>query len=84
MSDEPGDKIRRLVASAEQLEIARPAKDAARAAARAATAARRANIKATIALVIATISIVTTIIGIWIIHHDLTRPAPDPRAVHAR
>src|SRR5207244_5099587 len=58
---------------AEQIEIARSARDAAWAAAsaaeRAAAAAEKANERATIALIIAAISItVTTIISLWLAH----------------
>lgn len=67
----------RETSKAEQIEIARSAKDAAwtaaRAAERAATAAEKANIRATIALVIAAISIAATIIGIWLVHLDATK-----------
>jgi hypothetical protein len=70
---------RREASQAEQIEIARSAKDAAWAAAlaaeRAATAAEKANIRATIALVIAAISIAATIIGVWVVHRDSTHPA---------
>ncbi len=66
---------RRESSQAEQIEIARSAKDAAwvaaRAAERAATAAEKANIRAIIALIIATISIITTITGIWVVHRDV-------------
>jgi hypothetical protein len=67
----------REASKAEQIEIARSAKDAAwaaaRAAERAAKAAEKANIRATIALIIAAISIAATIIGIWLVHLDATR-----------
>jgi hypothetical protein len=54
---------RNEASSAEQLELARSAKDAAWAAARAADLA---NNKATIAIVIAAISIIATTVGIVI------------------
>jgi hypothetical protein len=71
---------RREASQAEQINIARSAKDAAWAASsvaeRAAAAAEKANIRATTALVIAAISIAATIIGVWIVHQDSTHPVP--------
>jgi hypothetical protein len=59
---------------AEQIDIARSAKDAAwaaaRAADRAATAAEKANARATIALIIAIISVISTVVGIWLTYQD--------------
>jgi hypothetical protein len=56
---------------AEQIEIARSAKDAAWAAARAA---EKANRRATAALMLAAISIVATIILGLVSHSDTTKP----------
>jgi hypothetical protein len=81
---------RRDASQAEQIEIARSAKDAAWAAAmaaeRAATAAEKANIRAIIALIIATISIIATVAGIWIVHRDVRKTIFLPSAYfsHAR
>jgi hypothetical protein len=75
---------RREASQAEQIDIARSAKDAAwaaaRAAERAAKAAEKANIRATIALIIAAISIAVTLIGIWLVHHDAPSGSLSPYA----
>jgi hypothetical protein len=72
--DEESER-RREASQAEQIDIARSAKDAAWAAAmaaeRAATAAEKANIRAIVALIIATISIIATVTGIWVVHRDV-------------
>jgi hypothetical protein len=69
--DEESERLR-LASQAEQIEIARSAKDAAwtaaEAALRAATAAERANTRATIALIIAAISIAITVASSFVSH----------------
>jgi hypothetical protein len=71
--DQESERLRE-VSQAEQIDIARSAKDAAwaaaRAAERAASAAEKANKRATIALIIAIISIAVTVFGIWLSHRD--------------
>lgn len=68
--------VRQEAYQAEQIDIARSAKDAAwasaKAAERAATAAEAANIRATRALIIAVVSAVITVLGLWIGHWDTT------------
>jgi hypothetical protein len=68
------DHLRADSARAEEMDIARSAKDAAwvaaRAAERAADAADKANARATIALIIAAVSIIASIIGMLVTHYD--------------
>ena len=70
---------------AEQIEIARSAKDAAWAAAkaaeRAATAAEKANRRATIALIIAVISIAVAAISSWVSHGNSVRSAASSQSL---
>lgn len=71
---------RKDVSQAEQIEVARSAKDAAWAAAkaaeRAAAAAETANRRATIALALAAISILATIILGVLSHWDASKSLP--------
>lgn len=75
--DQESERLK-LASQAEQIEIARSAKDAAwaaaRAAERAATAAEAANRRATIAIVTAVVSIIITITGLLLVHWDAMHP----------
>jgi hypothetical protein len=74
------ERLRRNSSQAEQIEIARSAKDAAwvaaRAAGRAATEAQTANKRAIIAIIVAAISLAAVIVNISVVHWDATHPKP--------